>query len=93
MTADGLNNAWPVAAVAMDAVVRSCSHEEAGLSYRDGSLCVSNARADAKPDREQEHEDRLCDSSHQHAIHLDFDFEPKLLGIKASSITISATDI
>jgi hypothetical protein len=92
MTADGLNNAWPVAAVAVVAVAGSCSHEEAGLSYRDGRLRISNAGADAKPNREQEHDDRLYDSSQPHAIHLDLDFEPKLLGIKASSITISATD-
>ena len=93
MTADGLNNARPVAAIAMVAVARSCSQEEGGLSRRDGRLCVSNPRADAKPNHEQEHEERLCDSSQPHAIHLDLDFEPKLLGIKASSITISATDI
>jgi hypothetical protein len=64
----------------MVAVARSCSQEEAGLSYRDGRLCVSNARADAKPNRQQEHEDRICDSSQPHAIHHDLDFEPTLFG-------------
>ena len=70
MTADGLYHTWPITAIAVLAVARSCCQEEGGLSRRDRGLSVTHAKAYAKPDHEQKHEGQFCDSSHRHAFDL-----------------------
>ena len=90
MAAHSLHRAWPVAAIAVVAVARSCSHEEAGLSSRDRKLSVTHTEARAEPNHEQEHQGQSCDLSYHHAIDLNLNFGPMNLEIKGFSIKISA---
>jgi hypothetical protein len=91
MAADGLYHTWPVAAITVVAVARSCSHEEGSLSRWARRPCVTHAKACGKRSQEKKREGQSCDSSQKHAVDLDSDFGPMALRSKGFSIKISAT--
>ena len=74
--ADGLDDTWLVAAIAVAAVARTWTRRESGLSRWGRKLPVTHGEACAKPNHEQDHDGQFCDSSDQHAIDLNFDLDP-----------------